>query len=121
MSEKLRCSAEHCYNNVNKFCIANVISVRCSEVDTTSKTACNTFVEKNDISGTSHFTNRNLLDGFRQLFSHQRVEMDPHIACDAEGCIYNTNRICGAQYVEIHGENAKVSEKTECGTFTENH
>ncbi|KZL93299.1 DUF1540 domain-containing protein [Clostridium magnum] len=117
MSKKLRCGAEHCYNNVNNFCIANVIHVGGTDAYTSPETACNTFVEKTDIRGTSHFINRNLLGGFRQLFSHQTVEMAPRVDCDAENCTYNVNKICGAEYVEIHGENATTSEKTQCETF----
>lgn len=119
MSEKLRCSAESCYNNVNEFCIANVIHVGGLEAHISPETACDTFIEKTDVSATSHFTNRNLSGEFSQLFSGETVEMAPQIACDAKNCTYNANRICSADYVEIQGSNARTSERTECETFRE--
>ena len=119
MSEKLRCSAENCYNNVNQFCVANVIHVTGSQAHNSPETACDTFTEKTDASGTSHFTNRNLSSDFSQLFNGETAEVAPQISCDAENCTYNANRICSADYVEIHGPNARASERTECETFRE--
>lgn len=119
MSEKLRCSAKNCYNNVNEFCVANVINVTGSNAHTSPETSCDTFIEKTNVSGTSHFINRNLSDEFGQLFSGETVEMAPQIACEAESCTYNNNRICGAEYVEIKGPNATTSERTQCETFRE--
>ena len=119
MSEKLKCSAESCYNNVNEFCVANTINVSGSSAHTTPETACDTFIQKTDAGATSHFTNRNLSDGFSQVFSGEIVETAPQIACEAENFTYNANRVCGAEYVEIHGPHATSSERTQCETFRE--
>lgn len=119
MSEKLRCSAENCYNNVNEYCVANVIKVSGSNAHTSPETACDTFLEKTDASATSHFTNRNLSSEFSQLFSGETVDVAPQIACEADNCTYNVNRICGAENVEINGPHATSSERTQCETFRE--
>ncbi|WML36151.1 DUF1540 domain-containing protein [Clostridium sp. OS1-26] len=119
MSGKLRCSAERCANNVNKFCVAASIHVNGSSAHSSSETDCDTFLGKSDIYSTSHFTNRNLSGEFAQLFSGESVEMSPDIACEAENCIYNVNRLCSADFVQIHGEEAHSSEHTQCETFKE--
>jgi hypothetical protein len=119
MSDKLRCSAENCYNNVNQLCIANVIHVTGSQAHNTPETACDTFIEKSDVTGTSQFTNRNLSEDFSQLFSGETSETSPQISCDAENCTHNFNGMCSANYVEIQGVNARTIERTECETFRE--
>lgn len=119
MSGKLRCSAERCANNVNKFCVAASIHVNGSSAHSSPETDCDTFLEKGDIYSTSHFTNRNLSGEFTQLFSGESVEISPEIACEAENCIYNVNKLCSADFVQINGEEAHSSERTQCGTFKE--
>ncbi|MCT8976406.1 DUF1540 domain-containing protein [Clostridium sp. CX1] len=120
MSGKLRCSAKNCYNNVNEFCIASSIHVMGEEANTSPDTMCDTFLEKTDADAMSHFTNRNLAGEFRQLFSADTVELSPDIVCEAQNCVYNVNRICSADFVQVHGPNARTSESTECETFREN-
>lgn len=123
MSGKLRCSAIRCANNVNETCIARNIHVAGSQAHTGSETDCDTFVQKGDISSTSHFANRNLAEDYVQLFSNESVDMSPEIACDAESCIYNLNRMCSADSVKIDedGDEANSSEQTQCKTFKEHN
>lgn len=120
MSGKLRCSAENCYNNVNEFCIASSIHVMGSDANKSPETECDTFIEKTNIDARSHFTNRNLAGEFRQLFSANTVEISPEITCEAQNCVYNVERICSADDVQIDGFNATTSDSTECHTFREN-
>lgn len=119
MSGKLRCSAISCANNVNEFCVARTIHVTGNSAHSSRETDCDTFIEKGDIHSTSHFTNRNLTGEFAQLFSGETVEMSPDIACEAEKCIYNVNRLCSADFVQIHGEEGRASGYTQCETFKE--
>lgn len=119
MKGKLKCSAIRCANNVNETCIASSIHVMGSLANTSLETDCDTFLEKGDIFSTSHFTNRNLAGEYVQLFSNESVDMSPDIACDAERCIYNVNRLCSADYVKIDGDKAMSSDQTQCETFNE--
>lgn len=119
MSGKLRCSAERCVNNVNKFCTAESIHVNGNSAHISTETDCDTFWEKGDMNSIYFFNNTNLSGGFRQLFSKETVEMSPDIVCEAENCIYNVSRVCSADFVQIHGEEAHSSRYTECETFKE--
>lgn len=119
MDTKISCSAKTCYYNVNEMCIAKSIHVVGENAYKNTDTDCNTFIEKEDIYGTSHFTNRNLTDEFKQLFTNDNVEMKPEIICEARNCVYNVNKVCGASEIIIHGPAAGSSSETQCQTFKE--
>ncbi|MEL7596841.1 MAG: DUF1540 domain-containing protein [Clostridiaceae bacterium] len=43
--------------------------------------------------------------------------MSPKVTCDAENCVYNQNKLCNADSVQITGLTAHTSGATQCETF----
>lgn len=119
MSGSLSCSAANCVNNTNGLCSANTINVRGSAAHTSSGTDCETFSEKGFVNAFKNLGNMNIAGEIRQLVRKDSIEMSPNIKCQAENCVYNVNRICGADNVQIYGPGAASSEGTECETFRE--
>lgn len=119
MSGKLSCSAVNCVNNMNGLCSANVINVRGSEAHTSSGTDCETFAQKGFVNAFKNLGNMNIAGEIRQLVKRDEVEMSPGIKCGAANCVYNVNRACSANNVQIYGPGAATSEGTECETFRE--
>jgi hypothetical protein len=117
MEVQLSCSALNCVHNLNGLCSANTIHVLGSGAHSSSQTMCNTFAEKGLKNAVTHLPNMNVAGEVRQLFTKNSIEMNPAIKCEAKNCKYNDNRVCHADYVQIHGPSADTSEGTVCETF----
>ena len=42
---------------------------------------------------------------------------ETNVACNAVTCVYNENKKCTADHIQIAGIKAMASGETECGTF----
>ena len=45
------------------------------------------------------------------------ASVETNIACNAVTCMYNSNKKCTAEKIQIAGVKAMTSGETECGTF----
>lgn len=120
MNGNLSCSAVNCVHNMSGLCSANNIHVMGSGAHTSSDTMCNTFAEKGLKNAITHVVNMNVAGEIKQLFTNKSIEMSPAIKCEARNCIYNDDRVCQADNVQIYGSRAEQSEGTECETFRQN-
>ena len=119
MNEALSCSATNCVHNVSGLCSANTINVKGSEAHTSNSTMCETFAEKGLKNALANVANMNVVGEFKQIFNSSSIEMSPAIRCEAQNCLYNEDKICKANNVQIDGRSALTSSKTSCETFIE--
>ncbi len=112
--DKLICSAENCINNINRYCTANSIEIE----NNNSHSQCKTFAAKGAIETMSKFHNTNLTAGLQNMFAEEN-NMAPEVNCEVYSCVYNNNRICGADAIEIKGDDirTKNSSETICSTY----
>lgn len=119
MMTKLSCNASNCVNNVGGLCSARIIHVVGENAHISRGTECETFEENNIGSAIKGITNMNIGGELRQAFESERIVMSPEIVCDAARCIYNVNRSCNAESIQVYGPDALSSSNTECETFKE--
>lgn len=119
MIVKLSCSATTCVQNMSGLCAANSIEIVASNAHTSAATQCNTFAEKGLKNAITNMINMNVVGEVKQVFTNSSIEMSPKIECEAVTCNYNTNKLCSATNIQIHGPSASTSEDTQCETFVE--
>ena len=119
MSGDLGCSATTCVHNLGGLCSANTIHVQGSTAHTSSGTNCGTFAQKGLKNAITNMGNMNIVGEVKQLFTNNSVEMSPGIKCEAESCVFNRERACTADNLQITGPNAESSYGTRCETFRE--
>lgn len=117
MNGPLSCSAENCVHNMNGLCSANKIHVAGISAVSSGDTECSTFAEKGFVNAVTNMFNMNIPGEIRQLFSNDNIAMSPKIECDAVRCVYNSDRHCVADSVQVMGIHAKSSDGTQCETF----
>ena len=117
MNGSLSCSAVNCVHNLGGLCSANIIHVVGMSAQKSGETQCDTFAEKGLINSITKLANTNVAGEFRQLFDGDDVELFPDVKCDAVNCIYNHERMCSAEAVQITGPHASTSDDTICETF----
>ena len=100
---KLDCNVVTCAYNSNKKCKRENITVGGQEAIKPSETACESFYPK----GTNTM---NSLD-------QEGPKNALNIACKAVTCVYNKNKKCTADHINIAGVHAVATGETECGTF----
>lgn len=96
----LTCSAQFCTHNKNNCCCISNIHVIGKKSDEPQDTACGNFVQS--------------------MGAVQLNESSCHtlsIDCDAQKCVYNKQKVCFAERVDIGGVQAHETGKTECSTF----
>jgi len=98
---QLSCCADSCQNHKNGYCLLSSIEVSGMGAQSSTSTCCESFQPKS-----GEFTNAGVLES-------------PYsdIKCDAEDCVYNSERCCCADYVDIAGHAASSSQDTVCSTF----
>jgi len=99
----LICTVVSCSYNENKLCKRENITVGGHEANKPSETVCESFYPR----GTNTMTN---LDA-------KGPKKETNIACNAVTCVYNENKKCTADAIQIAGVKAVTSGETECGTF----
>ena len=98
----LKCGVTSCVHNSEHCCCKNEIIVEGSEATTVEGTCCGSFDERRK-------------ESFRNQFEFPKEQAK--ISCEAANCIYNRNRVCQAERVDITGNGAASAVQTECATF----
>ena len=98
----LQCSVQECTYNTQNCCCAKGIHVEGAAAHQSEETCCETFAEKN---------------GATNAADQRSANRCMTISCDADNCVYNRNRMCTAESVDIHGANCHSKDQTNCGTF----
>lgn len=98
----LACSAQNCVYNDAMYCCKGDIMVGGEDAEHSRETCCESFLERKtetmkDSVGTPS----------------QNIWVD----CSACQCIYNEDRKCTADKIDITGAAAVKSRETECATF----
>lgn len=99
---RLDCNVTNCLHNADNCCCRREITVEGVQAKNCCDTCCGSFDEKKEWS-------------FKNLFKSPESRLE--IQCDAQNCVYNENRLCIAERVDITGANAKKTGETECSTF----
>lgn len=99
---ELKCTAAHCAYNNDCCCCKGEIHVQGSTADTRESTCCGSFDDRTRNCGCN---------------AADMPERKLKVSCDATNCIYNKERMCSANHIDIQGASAHVADKTECATF----
>jgi hypothetical protein len=116
MSIQLKCDAVNCLYNYGHLCSAEEIEVQGENTMGGRFTYCGTFSSKNLGNYVSSIGNMNYSGAMKQVVSDGQV-MDPNVLCNAVNCVYNSEKHCQADHVEIQNEISSTAEQTECQTF----
>lgn len=117
MNGELSCSALNCVHNMSGLCSSNVIHVIGAGAHTSMETMCNTFAPKGLKNAITHLPNMNMVGEIKQIFTNNSIQMSPIIKCEAMNCIYNIDKKCNADNIQIYGPNAENTQGTQCETF----
>ncbi|GAA0115065.1 DUF1540 domain-containing protein [Clostridium senegalense] len=117
MNGSLSCNAQNCLYNANGLCGASVIKIRGGNAESSAFTQCDSFAEKGLKNSLANMFNMNIQGEIKQAFTNTSIEMYPKIECDARNCVYNIGNVCSADYIQINGQTALSSTRTECSTF----
>ncbi|MCI6675674.1 MAG: DUF1540 domain-containing protein [Clostridiales bacterium] len=98
----LKCSVTNCVYNDSHLCSKDAIRVGGEEATEQQYTCCESFC---DCHHSSAKNNANC------------AIPQTKIGCEAVNCIYNENRYCHANHIDITGNGAGKPEQTECSTF----
>ena len=99
---ELKCTARHCIHNADNYCCKGKIQVEGPDADVHDETCCGSFDERRN-------------GAFCNVEEHPDRYLE--VCCDAINCIYNQDRVCHADRIDIHGPSARTTERTECATF----
>ncbi len=100
---KISCSVGNCSHNNDGVCYANRINVGGQGVDKACGTCCGSFLDEKHYSTLTNNTNA---DGPCDA-----------IVCTAEKCVYNDNKLCTAETIQVNGDNVQLYTESECSTF----
>ena len=97
----LNCNAASCMHNCDNQCCLNSICVEGSLACQCGETCCSDYEhQKPGATNMCHLPKDSL-----------------SISCEATNCIYNTNKKCDADHVDISGIKAVTEDDTVCTTF----
>lgn len=99
----LNCNAASCVNNCDNKCCLSSICVDGSSACHCDETCCNDYQHKSESAGNMCHMPKDSLS----------------ISCEATNCVYNSNKKCDAEHVDISGIKASTSSDTVCATFQE--
>ncbi len=97
----ISCNAQECVHNKNNCCCLSNVKIGGENAKYAEKTNCENFCECNGSA-----ENR-----------AQSACMCQSIDCDATNCIYNNDKICNADRIDVIGAEAHKAHQTECYTF----
>ena len=100
---KLDCNVKSCCHNEDNCCCLSSIEVNGSNACNCEDTCCGSYFE--DKSGEKN--------------SAQTPHVSLSIACQATNCMYNDDKVCHADHVDISGIRATAAHETVCATFQE--
>ena len=97
----LNCNAASCMHNCDNQCCLNSICVEGSSACQCGETCCSDYEhQKPGATNMCHLPKDSL-----------------SISCEATNCIYNTNKKCDTDHVDISGIKAVTEDDTVCTTF----
>ena len=99
---KLECSVKNCMHNSDECCCKSAILVDGHEAVQPNDTCCASFDE-------------NKGGAFTNLFKTPETRLE--VECDAVKCVYNEDRRCAAERIDIAGDGACDCGQTRCSTF----
>ena len=99
---RLDCNVTTCLHNADNCCCKNAIIVEGQDANKRCDTCCGSYDENKDGS-------------FRNMFKTPENRLE--VVCEAVNCIYNEDRRCSAEHIDISGKNASASRETECASF----
>lgn len=110
----LTCSATNCAHNRNYECKAGIIHVSGRGAIAVEGTSCTTFVDRDSSSLVNSLAgDAREKESFFNSSNHAFVNSDgdcttqpSNIKCEAHNCIYNKNKDCYAENVQIDATNA---------------
>ena len=100
----LKCSVTNCVYNDSNLCSKDEMNVGGEHAKEQSCTCCESFCNCNHASASA----KNVC---------QTATPQTKIGCEAVNCIYNENRYCHADHIDISGNGAGTAQQTECATF----
>ncbi|WP_411676231.1 DUF1540 domain-containing protein [Caproicibacter sp.] len=103
----LHCDVTNCGNNKSKSCCRPDIMVGGPRASASTQTYCANFIDTEENRGIP----KNAVD-------HQSPNPSLDIHCEVTKCVYNENRACSADRIDIRTTNVNNGQvKTECATF----
>ena len=100
---QLDCNVKSCCHNEDNCCCLSSIEVNGSNACNCEDTCCGSYFE--DKSGEKN--------------SAQTPHVSLSIACQATNFMYNDDKVCHADHVDISGIRATAAHETVCATFQE--
>lgn len=101
----LHCNATKCANNQSEFCCRPDIMVGGPNSCSAKQTYCANFLDENDIAP-------------RDSVDSQSPNQALDIHCDVANCVYNQDRACNAEHVDISTTQVNGGQvKTACSTY----
>ena len=100
---KINCNIENCSHNSTGICYANRINVGGKGATDAYETCCGSFLDKRHYST---LTNNTYAEGPCDC-----------IVCTAEHCVYNDNKLCNADSIQVDGNNVNLYTDAKCFTF----
>lgn len=98
----LGCNVKSCEHNKDNCCCLSSIQVTGSSACNCDNTCCSSYDEASKSASNSAKT----------------PKLNLSIACEAVNCIYNEEKRCNANHVDISGVCATNEEETVCATFS---
>ena len=99
---KLDCNVTSCLHNADNCCCKQAIIVDGQDAKDKQETCCGSFDENRD-------------GAFHNLFKTPETRLE--VECDAVKCVYNEDRRCAAERIDIAGDGACECGQTRCATF----
>lgn len=100
---KINCSVSNCSHNKSNVCYANIVNISGGKAEKECNTCCDNFL---DYKGYSNLTNNTNSSG-----------PCDSLVCSVNTCIYNNNRACSAETINVSGNNVVVYSQANCSTF----
>lgn len=98
----LKCGVTSCAHNCDHCCCKDEIIVEGNHATESHNTCCGSF----DSRERERYVNMN-----------ETPNGQLKVGCEAVNCVYNENRFCHADHIDISGGGAGTAEQTECATF----
>lgn len=99
----LDCNVKECTHNEDNCCCLSNIEVKGSCADKCDDTCCGSYAKK-EANAASNST--------------QSPKFNLSIMCQATDCVYNEEKKCSANHVDISGMHAMTEDETICSTFS---
>ena len=102
---KINCSVTNCSHNKSAICYANIVNISGGAATKECNTCCDSFLDYKHYSNLTNNTN----------------DLGPcdALVCSVETCVYNHNKACTADGIQVdsHGDEPKIYTETNCATF----